>query len=135
MAKLIHNSMIKDDNELSTILESHLYPKKIKRIFWIYNNPNDSVRGKHRHFKTNHFLVCISGSCKVYTNNGVKESIFDINNPNQILHLEPRDWREMYDFSKDCILICYCDEFYDPDDYILTPHWIENETMMLEVLV
>jgi dTDP-4-dehydrorhamnose 3,5-epimerase-like enzyme len=126
MAKLIYNSIHDNDDELSTILDLHLFPKKIKRVFWIYNNQNGSVRGMHRHVKTNHFLVCLSGSCKIYTNNGTKERVFEINNPNQILHLEPCDWREMYEFSEDCVLTCFCDEYYDPNDYIVTPYWSEN---------
>ena len=135
MAKLIYNSVLSNNDELSTILDSQLYPKKIKRVFWIYNNQNENVRGKHRHFKTTHLLVCLSGSCKVYVKNGKDEEIFYLNNTSQLLRLEPSDWREMYDFSKDCILTCFCDEFYDPKDYISTPYWIENtENSILEFL-
>jgi dTDP-4-dehydrorhamnose 3,5-epimerase-like enzyme len=122
MAKLIYKSIPICHDELTEIVALNIFKKPIKRVFWIYNNSTESVRGNHRHHKTNHLLVCLSGSCKVYVNNGKTENVFQLNNPNQILHLEPIDWREMYDFSEDCILSCFCDELYDPSDYIYTPY-------------
>lgn len=67
-------------------------------------------------------MICSSGPCKVYVNNGNSKSVFLLNSPTQILHLDPVDWREMYDFSNDCILSCFCDEMYNPSDYIYTPY-------------
>lgn len=122
MAKLIYKSVPIHHDELTDIVALNLFKKPIKRIFWIYNNSPECIRGNHRHHKTNHLLVCLSGSCKVYANNGKTENIFLLNNPNQILQLEPIDWREMYDFSEDCVLTCFCDEMYDASDYIYTPY-------------
>lgn len=122
MAKLIYKSIPIHHDELTEIVALNLFKKPIKRVFWIYNNSTESIRGKHRHHQTNHLLICLSGSCKVYVNNGKTENIFQLNHPNQLLYLEAIDWREMYDFSEDCILSCFCDELYDPSDYIYTPY-------------
>jgi len=127
MAKLIYKSVPIHHDKLMDIVGLNLFKKPIKRVFWIYNNSPECIRGNHRHHKTNHLLVCLSGSCKVYSNNGKKENVFLLNNPNQILQLEPIDWREIYDFSKDCVLTCFCDELYDPDDYIFKPYCFKNK--------
>lgn len=94
----------------------------IKRVFWISHISTETVRGKHRHKKSIHFLVCLTGSCKVYINNGQHEEVFLLDHPSKILYLVPEDWREMYDFSKDCRLFCFSNEHYDPNDYIYTPY-------------
>ena len=125
MAKLMYKSILQDESKDSIAL--NLLQKPIKRAFWIYNNSPESIRGNHRHHRTNHLLICLSGSCKVYVNNGKTEDTFLLNNPNQILQLEPIDWREMYDFSEDCILSCFCDEMYDASDYIYTPYHIKKQ--------
>ena len=32
----------------------------------------------------------------------------------------------MYEFSDNYVLACFCDKFYDPNDYIYVPYQTEN---------
>lgn len=119
MAKLY---TIDSDNIEQSIIELPLNEFNIKRVFWIYNNTSEGVRGKHRHKKSTHMLHCVEGSCKVMINNGFYRSHYSLENKTQILRIDPSDWREMYDFSEDCILACFSNELYDSSDYIYKPY-------------
>jgi len=41
-----------------------------------------------------------------------------LDNPEQGLYIKSFVWREMYDFSEDCVLLVLADSFYMEDDYI-----------------
>jgi len=41
-----------------------------------------------------------------------------LDTPHKGLVIEDMIWREMYDFSKDCVLMVLADDYYDESDYI-----------------
>ncbi|WP_198290958.1 WxcM-like domain-containing protein, partial [Escherichia coli] len=41
-----------------------------------------------------------------------------LNDPAQGLLIESFIWREMYDFSEDCVLMVLADSHYDENDYV-----------------
>ena len=63
-------------------------------------------------------LISLGGSCDIYTNNGEKEEIFFLDNPNKCLILDPKDWHTMDNFSEGSTLLVFSSEFYDKEDYI-----------------
>ena len=99
-----------------TVIEKVL-PFNIKRIFYIYG-VDRSVRGGHRHHKTIQAAICIKGRCKIKNNDGKTTDVFKLNNPSQCLILEEKDWHEMYEFSKNAILMVLASENFDEHDYI-----------------
>ncbi len=120
MAHLIDLKTFTDKRGNLTVIEK-IIPFNIKRIFYIYG-VDDSVRGGHRHHKTVQAAVCIKGSCKIYNNDGVTEQTFDLNAPNKCLILESKDWHNMFEFSKDAILMVLASEFFEEKDYIFEPY-------------
>ena len=120
MAYLINLPTFSDDRGSLSVIEKVL-PFSIKRIFYIYN-VKDSERGGHRHHKTIQAAICISGECKIYSNDSVDEEVFHLNSPNKCLILETQDWHTMYDFSEGSILLVVASEDFDPNDYIYTPY-------------
>ncbi len=116
MAKLLHLQTISSEKGNLTVFEKILH-EGIKRIFYIYNAQNQ-VRGGHRHKLANNALTCVSGSCKVYVDNGVFTETIILDSPDKCLLLEPQDWHEMYDFSDDAVLLVLSDRFYEKEDYI-----------------
>jgi hypothetical protein len=42
----------------------------------------------------------------------------ELNAPTQGLLIEGLVWREMYNFSSDCVLMVLADAYYDENDYI-----------------
>ena len=109
-----------DDRGSLSVVEKVL-PFSIKRIFYIYK-VKDSMRGGHRHHKTIQAAICISGECKIYTNDSKNETVFHLNSPNQCLLLEAQDWHTMYDFSEGSILLVLASEEFETEDYIYSPY-------------
>ncbi len=116
MAHLVDLTTYIDKRGNLTVIEKVL-PFDIKRIFYIYG-VDDSIRGGHRHHNTRQAAVSIQGTCKVYNNNGRTEEIFELIDPSKCLILEPEDWHEMFDFSKEAILMVIASELFDEKDYI-----------------
>lgn len=120
MPKLLQLSTFHSDSGNLTVFEK-VIPGSIKRVFYIYG-ASDLVRGGHRHIKTWNALVCIQGSCNVYTNNGTVEENFQLDSPSTCLVLEPQDWHSMDSFSENAILMVFSNEYYDRADYIDEPY-------------
>lgn len=117
MAYLISLKTFSDNRGNLTVIEDKELPFKIKRVFYIYGVDN-SVRGGHRHKSTIQALVTLQGSCDIYNNDNNSEQCFTLNHPSQCLILEPQDWHNMYNFSKDCILQVFASEYFSESDYI-----------------
>ncbi|HRG63806.1 MAG TPA: FdtA/QdtA family cupin domain-containing protein [Burkholderiales bacterium] len=121
MAYLLNLKTFSDNRGNLTVIEDKELPFKIKRVFYIYGVDN-SVRGGHRHKNTVQALVALQGSCDIYNNNNNLEQRFTLNHPSQCLILEPQDWHNMYNFSKDCILQVFASEYFSESDYIWEPY-------------
>ncbi|HDY88167.1 MAG TPA: WxcM-like domain-containing protein [bacterium] len=116
MAYAINLKTITDDRGSLTVVEKVL-PFDIKRVYFIYGVGNNS-RGEHRHHSCVEALVCVSGSCDVYVNDGKKERVFNLNSHSKCLVLQPVDWRKMSGFTKDAVLLVLSSECYNKDGYI-----------------
>jgi dTDP-4-dehydrorhamnose 3,5-epimerase-like enzyme len=116
MAYLIDLNTHTDRRGNLTVIENVL-PFDIRRIFYIYG-VDGSVRGGHRHHKTIQAAICIKGRCKIRNNDGTRTSIYTLRTPSQCLILEQKDWHEMFDFSKNAILMVLASENFDERDYI-----------------
>lgn len=90
----------------------------IKRVYYIFNTQEDVSRGFHAHRQLSQLLICVKGSCVIKTESfiGDKEVILDT--PDKGLLIEGLVWREMHDFSEDCVLLVLASEPYDESDYI-----------------
>lgn len=97
--------------------EDHEIPFHIKRIFYIYG-VDDSVRGGHRHHTTRQALICLTGKCKIESDNGEITSEYWLDTPKKCLLVEPEDWHVMKNFSENTILLVLASENFDEADYI-----------------
>lgn len=94
-------------------------PFDIKRIFYIYGTDNSAIRGQHANRKSELLLISVSGSCKVKTDDGHgNKEIFTLDKPNDGLYIPRMVWKDMYDFSSDCVLLCLSSENYDSNEYV-----------------
>ena len=92
-------------------------PFEIKRLYYIFNTTNQS-RGFHAHIDLKQVAVCVKGSCRFILDNGHAREEVTLNSPTQGLYIEALTWREMHDFSEDCVLLVLASEHYDETDYI-----------------
>lgn len=92
-------------------------PFEVKRVYYIFN-ANDQPRGFHAHKKLKQVLIAINGKCRIILDDGFKKEEVWLDNPNKGLLIQNNLWREMHDFSSDCILLVLASEHYDESDYI-----------------
>ena len=104
--------------ELSVLEAEKDLPFAIKRVYYIYNVPPGGRRGFHAHKKLQQCLICMHGSCKVLLDDGTKQEIVELNDPNEGLFIGPVTWREMFDFSEGAVLVALVSEYYSEEDYI-----------------
>ncbi len=125
MPQLVKLNTFPSDAGNLTVFEK-IIPGAIKRAFYIYGT-TQMQRGGHRHHKAWNALICLNGSCRVYSNNGEDEEFFYLNDPAYCLILEPKDWHIMDAFSPDAILLVLSNEYYDQGDYIDEPYLVQQK--------
>lgn len=107
--------LLPDDKHLDTSRDISF---EIKRVYYMYNVPPNTTRGKHAHIKLKQALHCPVGSCKISIDDGVNKEIYTLDSPQKILVIEGMVWRELFDFSSDVILSVFADDVYDEKDYV-----------------
>ena len=90
----------------------------IRRVYYIYNTNKNVVRGYHAHRKLKQMAICVKGYCTFTLDDGFERISIKLDNPAQGLLIESCLWREMSDFSEDCVLLVLADADYDELDYI-----------------
>lgn len=93
-------------------------PFEIKRVYYIFDTKNDVVRGKHAHKNLQQILIAVNGSCKVLLDNKQDKKIYELSNPSQGLFIQNKTWREIFEFSSDCVLMVLASDYYNKEDYI-----------------
>ena len=63
-------------------------------------------------------MIAISGCVKVKISDSYEDEIITLDSNNKGLLIGPMIWREMFDFSKDAVLLVLADHEYDESDYI-----------------
>ena len=118
LIKLIDLPSLGDQRGGLVVIESNQsIPFEIKRLYYIFNTTNQS-RGFHAHIDLKQVAVCVKGSCRFILDNGhVREEVI-LSSPTQGLYIEALTWREMHDFSDDCVLLVLASKHYDESDYI-----------------
>lgn len=115
MAYFIDIPRYDDERGSLCVLES-LLPFAIKRLYYIFSVNGE--RGGHRHKTTVQALICLSGSCEIFVNNGSKSGVYLLDEPQKCLIVEPEDWHTMSAFSDKATLLVMASEPYDRSDYI-----------------
>lgn len=117
--KLIEFKVMGDERgSLISLEEEKNIPFNIKRVYYIYGTNPDTVRGKHAHVNLQQVAICVSGSCKFLLDDGNTKKTVKLSSPNIGLYIGKNMWREMYDFSPNCVLIVLANEYYDENEYI-----------------
>lgn len=111
---------IKGDNRgsLISLEEKRNIPFDIKRIYYIFGTEPNAIRGKHSHSNLQQVAICVSGSCKFSLDDGFEKKVIELNEPSKGLYIGENIWREMSDFTEDCVLLVLANEYYDEDEYI-----------------
>ena len=107
-----------DRGSLIALEDGHNLPFNVRRVYYIYGTKAGVSRGFHAHRKLKQMLIAVSGGVTIKCEyNGVKKE-YILSRPDEGLLIEGLVWREMHDFSPDCVLLVLADEYYNEDDYI-----------------
>lgn len=107
-----------DRGSLVSLEEGHNIPFSIKRVYYIFDTKTGIHRGFHAHKYLKQVAIAVRGSCKFKLDNGSTKIEVLLNDPARGLLIESFIWREMYDFSEDCVLMVLADSHYDENDYV-----------------
>jgi dTDP-4-dehydrorhamnose 3,5-epimerase-like enzyme len=119
LINLINFKIMGDDRgSLIALEENHNVPFDVKRVYYIFGTKEGVRRGYHAHKDLKQLAICMSGSCKFLLDDGKQKEHIELTSPTQGLLIEGLIWREMYDFSSDCVLMVLADAYYDENDYI-----------------
>lgn len=119
LVKFIEFPMLGDERGSLLSLESNNnIPFDIKRVYYIFNTVKGVSRGFHAHKALKQVAVAVSGSCRFVLDDGVDKAEVILDVPTRGLLIESFMWREMHDFSDDCVLMVLADQLYDESDYI-----------------
>jgi dTDP-4-dehydrorhamnose 3,5-epimerase-like enzyme len=103
---------------LVALEEGDEVPFNIKRVYYLFDTKLDVRRGYHAHKNLQQLAICVRGSCTFLLDDGTQQQTVTLNSPTQGLLLEGLLWREMHDFSANCVLLVLASEHYDENDYI-----------------
>lgn len=117
--KLIQLKSCGDERgSLIALEEKSNIPFEIKRVYYMFKTVKDVRRGLHAHKTLKQVAIAVRGSCKFMLDDGTEKIEVTLNHPAQGLLIESFMWREMFDFSEDCVLMVLADQIYDEADYV-----------------
>ncbi|TNV18998.1 WxcM-like domain-containing protein [Buttiauxella sp. B2] len=107
-----------DRGSLVALEDGNNIPFEIKRVYYMFNTKDGVRRGFHAHKHLKQVAIAVRGTCRFLLDNGRERIEVVLDNPAQGLLIESFMWREMYDFSDDCVLMVLADQHYDESDYV-----------------
>jgi UDP-2-acetamido-3-amino-2,3-dideoxy-glucuronate N-acetyltransferase len=117
--QIVRLPLIEDDRGSLVFAEvEQLLPFTPQRFFVVHSVPDRQVRGEHAHKELHEFVVALKGSVKINIMNNDGEREFLLNDPTMGLHIPPKTWRILSDYSDDAILLVLASDKYDADDYV-----------------
>ncbi|WP_198334973.1 sugar 3,4-ketoisomerase [Psychrobacter namhaensis] len=105
-------------------------PFAIKRVYYIFGTREGEARGFHAHKKLQQVAICITGKCRMILDDGEERSEARLDSPTKGLVIGDLVWREMHDFSEDCVLLVLASEHYDESDYIRDYDEFKNQVKL-----
>ena len=119
LAKILTFPIIGDSRGSLIALETfENIPFDVKRVYYMFDTLSGVSRGFHAHQNLKQVLICVKGSCRILLDDGNSKDNIILDSPQTGLLIESLVWREMHDFSEDCVLLVLASEYYDETDYI-----------------
>ena len=100
------------------VFESTDIPFSIKRVFTVLNLEEGSSRGKHAHKVCNQLISCVAGRIKLSCDDGFIRKEIEMTPMSQGILVPAGVWAEQLCLEKGSVIIVFCDQSYDEEDYI-----------------
>ena len=119
LIQLVNFPPLGDDRGSLVALEAQkTVPFDVKRVYYIFGTQAGVSRGFHAHQALQQVAVCVTGKCRILLDDGQRRECVWLDSPTKGLLIGDLIWREMHDFSPDCVLLVLASEHYDETDYI-----------------
>ena len=119
LVKWIDFPPLGDDRGSLVALEgAKTVPFDIKRVYYIFDTKKGVSRGFHAHKNLEQVAICVRGSCRMVLDDGTNRVDAILDSPIKGIYIGNLVWREMHEFSEDCVLLVLASEHYDESDYI-----------------
>ena len=99
-----------------------IVPFAIQRVYCIYDTMPNVRRGMHAHRHLQQVAIALAGSCTFLLDDGFNREEIHLDALHNGIYMGSIVWREMYNFSEDCVLMVLADQHYDNGDYIRDYH-------------
>jgi len=119
LIKLLEFPVLGDERgSLIALEENKNIPFGIRRVYYIYGTKENVARGFHAHKELEQIAVCVSGRCRMVLDNGASRESVWLDSPSKAIYIGNMLWREMHDFSSDCVLMVLASHVFNENDYI-----------------
>jgi len=93
-------------------------PFAIQRVYTVFGTLPGVSRGFHAHHQLRQLVIAVHGGFTMVLDDGRERQHVRLDRPDVGLTIGPMVWREMQDFTSDCVLMVLADAHYDEADYI-----------------
>lgn len=93
-------------------------PFAIARVYYIFGTQPGVARGFHAHRCLQQVAVAVSGACTMVLDDGHERCEVRLDDPARGVYIGNLVWREMKNFTADCVLLVLADRHYDESDYL-----------------
>lgn len=93
-------------------------PFTIKRIYYTYNVPGNTLRGNHAHKELQQVIIPLAGSFEITLDNGIQKETLKLENPATGLYIQPMTWIKIRAYAPNTVCLVLASEEYESDEYI-----------------
>ncbi len=95
-------------------------PFDVRREFHLFDLRAGVARGGHAHKACHQFLIAMTGTFRIFTDDGKARREWVLSSPTQGLHVPPGHWVELVPADDSSVLSVLASLGYDEADYIRT---------------
>lgn len=93
-------------------------PFPIKRVYFMQGVSGNAIRGSHAHRTLTQVMFAAAGSFTLALDDGTTKQTVAMNDPSCGVILGPHLWVTMSEFSNDCVILVFADDYYKESEYI-----------------
>ena len=107
------------EGNLSIIDKKNNIPFEVKRIFYVYDIPQNTQRGGHAHKSLKQFIWVINGQLEIVTfSKNYPKKKFILDSPDIGLYIPELTWSYQLTMSLNTIYCVAASDYYDEKEYI-----------------
>ena len=114
----INLPVVEDTRGNLAFIQEDVIPFAFQRVYYLFDVPSTAFRGGHSHINQSEFLIPLSGSFEVVTDDGTTKITHIMNKPNIGLYIPTGIWRELQNFSSGAVCLVLASDVFKEEDYI-----------------